>query len=971
MTILKTAGIRAGASGAGVAADPLEIKGSVIFDDTQENHFYKAQSSGTREKWTAAFWFRPDGGWDDQDYAIFGAQHNGNNRTMVYLDHYKRLIFYWKTSSAEGWVKLPTSLFRDGTQWYHVVIAFDSAQATDTNRVTFYVNGIKINGNPSYTFATDGSGWPPQNYASQIGYASKILYIGTGDDGTKDLSGYLTDFHMCDNQVYTADDFLMTNPDTGRLIPKITDLNYGNSGFHLKMTDNSSVAKLGWDTSGNGINFDAANMSVHGKYYSAGGDDADFYSGTYTWGKLFDGDENSGAGYVCCGNATARCNFSPKLTGVFSIYGSNGSNSAQSTNKDLVHIKHAGGISTIDLSAVNTSGRTWFEFNSGSSCTDIEYLELEMKSGGQGPYVTAAKLDGAYLKDAEYYESDFCTESPTSHGTGVNGGDVYGQFANWCHDAHLGHTSQQHHYGNTRIRCPNSGSSPVCYGMNYCTMAVNTGKWYCEMIMDANGDAGFGVGDIFVPQSSDVPWPGTGLGGYVYAADTGKKQTNDGAYANYGDSWDDGDVIGMALDLDNGKIWWSKNGTWQASGDPANGTNAAFTDLLTCGSSGWYSILGASGQCGSYALMNLNTGMKPFNYAPPSGFKPWCSEYITKTYKAKPEEWFNTVAYTGTASSKTITTGHKPGLVIITQDESASDNVKPCYDIIRGNNNQIDLWDDVDAKTNANGLTFGSSGVTLGSSNEVNKNSILHNLYSWYVGDTADTPSTAGNITATNQWVHEAAGISISKYTGTGSEDPVGHGLTTKPDMIWVKNFDDNASTYVWHKGMAGTKAIYLDSNAAQVTNANAWGNSPAGTDTKINVGTDLSTNTKAHLMYCFRSVPGFSMINSYYGTDVNPGPFVYCGFKPKMIFIRGFEQTISWVIYSEGNHDDHYTGDWNYPSYFDTQDDYPNVTLGRIKTRANGFLLDGNWEGIDKDGEYKYMFAAFAESPYYDNFGV
>ena len=29
----------------------------------------------------------------------------------------------------------------------------------------------------------------------------------------------------------------------------------------------------------------------------------------------------------------------------------------------------------------------------------------------------------------------------------------------------------------------------------------------------------------------------------------------------------------MAVDLDNNKVWYGINGTWQNSGDPSNGTN--------------------------------------------------------------------------------------------------------------------------------------------------------------------------------------------------------------------------------------------------------------------------------------------------------------------------------------------------------------------------------------------------------------
>ena len=62
-----------------------------------------------------------------------------------------------------------------------------------------------------------------------------------------------------------------------------------------------------------------------------------------------------------------------------------------------------------------------------------------------------------------------------------------------------------------------------------------------------------------------------------------KKLNNDTVTANgasYGDSFTVGDIVGVFLDLDNHKLYFSKNGTVQASGDPTSGstgTNAAFS----------------------------------------------------------------------------------------------------------------------------------------------------------------------------------------------------------------------------------------------------------------------------------------------------------------------------------------------------------------------------------------------------------
>jgi hypothetical protein len=87
--------------------------------------------------------------------------------------------------------------------------------------------------------------------------------------------------------------------------------------------------------------------------------------------------------------------------------------------------------------------------------------------------------------------------------------------------------------------------------------------------------------------------------------------------ASYGDTFTTNDVIGCAIDLDNQKIWWSKNGTFQNSGDPAAGTNAAFTNL-TAGLFYRFCISHAGSTATDVTGNFGQTG--GFTYTPPTGF---------------------------------------------------------------------------------------------------------------------------------------------------------------------------------------------------------------------------------------------------------------------------------------------------------------------------------------------------------------
>ena len=101
------------------------------------------------------------------------------------------------------------------------------------------------------------------------------------------------------------------------------------------------------------------------------------------------------------------------------------------------------------------------------------------------------------------------------------------------------------------------------------TLAVNSGKWYAEFKMGAN-IVECGIMDIDQMTTSDI-YPGSvsrGFGyrnnGDVYKGGSGQS----GTFASY----TAGDIIGVAMDMTNNKLYLSKNGTFQNSGDPTSGS---------------------------------------------------------------------------------------------------------------------------------------------------------------------------------------------------------------------------------------------------------------------------------------------------------------------------------------------------------------------------------------------------------------
>ena len=126
---------------------------------------------------------------------------------------------------------------------------------------------------------------------------------------------------------------------------------------------------------------------------------------------------------------------------------------------------------------------------------------------------------------------------------------------------------------------------------------LKSGKWYFEVKCTTDGDT-FGVG------ISDNPIGTNGnaasASNHVWYNTDGTIRYGTSSSGNYGNTYTDADIIGVAFDLDNGAIYFYKNGTIQNSG------TAARTDLLTTMVEG-YTPIGFT-----------NKGVMDFNFGSPS-----------------------------------------------------------------------------------------------------------------------------------------------------------------------------------------------------------------------------------------------------------------------------------------------------------------------------------------------------------------
>ncbi len=122
-------------------------------------------------------------------------------------------------------------------------------------------------------------------------------------------------------------------------------------------------------------------------------------------------------------------------------------------------------------------------------------------------------------------------------------------------------------YGNTQIT---TGGSNL-YTWNNSTLGMEAGKYYAEFKWVSGGsDILFGITDKYTTSATGE------LGNYdqqwAYRTN-GTVRNNNGDLGGWsGDTWTTGDVISVALDMTNSKLYFGKNGTWQNSGDPTSGS---------------------------------------------------------------------------------------------------------------------------------------------------------------------------------------------------------------------------------------------------------------------------------------------------------------------------------------------------------------------------------------------------------------
>ena len=368
-----------------------QIERSLRFNSADTTYLTRTPASaGNRQKFTISFWMkRTTLGTTD----VFTG--NAANGLFVTFRSDNTMYFYDFGAASGGWQIWSARVFRDVGAWYHIVIAVDSTQATDTNRAKIYINGVQETLS-AWTVGAGASRYPSLNAnfdwnntnSHEIGYDSNYGYF----------NGYLTEFYNIDGQQLEPSSFGETDSNTGVWKPKSYTGTYGTNGFFLKFADNSNTtaATLGKDSSGNGNNWTPNNFSV-----TAGAGNDSLVDSPTNYGT------DTGVGGSVRGN---YCTMNP-------INATSAAGTSLSNGNLQINGYGTGGINAWIGTLGVSSGKWYYEVTMG----ELNGLVGISKTGNPNTYPGGDSTSYSYTSGVKYNNG-----ASTAYGAALTGGDVVG-----------------------------------------------------------------------------------------------------------------------------------------------------------------------------------------------------------------------------------------------------------------------------------------------------------------------------------------------------------------------------------------------------------------------------------------------------------------------------------------------------------------------------------------------------------------
>jgi len=921
-----------GASGAG---GEFEIEQSLRLNINSPKWIKRTPSSDSNRKtWTLSMWHkRGDVKRNLTEMLFKGGGSGGSGIIAMHLTNssYAAEDKIWLSfDGATGANPVTNRVFRDPSGWMHIVLRFDTTQSTVTDRARLYINGELII-STDYTFLWSTS-WAGITQNSDWNVNKSGIEHSFGAHQTNQpLDGYLAGIAFVDGQSLGPDSFGETG-DYGEWKPiNVSGLTFGTNGYHLDFADSSA---MGNDANGSN-NFTTVGIAATDQMVD---------SPTNNFCTFNPIDKRGSGATLSEGNlkfknnsgTSTRATIASQVDGkiYFEVY-----NPTLVSNTNVHHM----GLASMD---VNINNATSTENGLGGGAVVYTYANA---SGGN----VSAGQNGSAVGSSVTIPNAIAAGDIIAFASDSSTGKVWMSINNsWLKNNGQFDGSNALSSSNYLFQL-NAG-----YELTPYTMPVGN---YVG-VLNCGQDSSFAGGKT--PQGNS---DSNDIGDFYYAPPTGflalctanlpepdvipSDNFNPVLYTGNGSTQS---ITGVGFQPDF--VWWkSRSGSnSHVQNDSVRGvelmlrsnlTNAESSGDLTAFQSDGFSVRNTvdNGNYNNetYASWNWKAGG-----ATPS--KTYAVTVVSDSGNKYRLDGFGTSAVTLNLQEGGTYTFNYPSAHPFRFSTTANGTHGGGSEYTTGVTHVSSTQTKIVVAASAPALYYYCS-VHSGMGGAVNTNAAFGS--SNFSGSTISTVST--NV---------AAGFSIVTYTGTGSNATVGHGLSQKPSMSFIKprNFADN--WIVTYDAVDGSDdQIYLNLTNAGASPAAQYAVAQNATTLGLTGWNNVNDANDTYVAYCFHSVESYSKVGSYVGNGNVDGPMVNLGFKPKFVIIKRATEVGVWFMFDTERSPHNVMNTKLNANSSDAED---SDTSWNIDFLSNGFKLRGNHVYINSQNN-SHIFIAFAENPF------
>ena len=237
-----------------LSAGGYEVANSCRFNDGDGAYLTKTFDSTTNRKiWTYSLWLKKC--FTSAEQHILSTANGTSNPYMEPRFQADDTLHWYEYDGSYSFQLVTNRKFRDPSAWYHIVLAVDTSQGAEANRLKMYINGVQ---ETSFSTAT----YPSLNLDTSVNVSGYLSTLGSVRNTTaNNFDGYMAEVVFIDGLQLTPTSFGEFNEDSPTIWQPIdvSGLTFGDNGFYLDFEDSDN---LGDDESGNTDDFTENNLAA-------------------------------------------------------------------------------------------------------------------------------------------------------------------------------------------------------------------------------------------------------------------------------------------------------------------------------------------------------------------------------------------------------------------------------------------------------------------------------------------------------------------------------------------------------------------------------------------------------------------------------------------------------------------------------------------------------------------------------------